>query len=84
MQTIAAGTFRAKCLEIMDEAQARREPVVITKNGKPVARIMPTEEGTDAIFGFYKGKMTVPEDVATLTIPLSDWKRPKLLSRTPA
>ncbi len=37
MQTIAPGTFKAKCLAIMDEVQAKREPVIITKNGKPAA-----------------------------------------------
>ena len=29
----------------MDEVQARREPVVITKNGKPVAKMVPVERG---------------------------------------
>ncbi len=77
MQTIAAGAFKAKCLAIMDEVQAKREPVTITKNGKPVARLVPIEEETDPIFGFYKGKITVPEDIEEIRIPLSDWKRLK-------
>jgi prevent-host-death family protein len=41
MQTITAGQFKAKCLAIMDEVQSKREPVIITKNGKPVARLEP-------------------------------------------
>jgi prevent-host-death family protein len=78
MQTIAAGTFKARCLAIMDEVQAKREPVTITKNGKPVAQLVPiVDEEKDPIFGFYAGKMTVPEDVEMITIPLEDWKRLK-------
>jgi hypothetical protein len=34
MRTMAAGRFKATCLAVMDEVQAKREPVVITKNGK--------------------------------------------------
>jgi prevent-host-death family protein len=65
MKTMAAGKFKATCLAVMDEVQAKREPVVITKNGKPVAKLVPiTGEGeTDPIFGFYKGKLEIPGDV---------------------
>ena len=77
MQTIAAGAFKAKCLAIMDEVQAKREPVTITKNGKPVARLVPVEEEKDSIFGFYKGKITIPDDVENIRIPLSDWNHLK-------
>jgi antitoxin (DNA-binding transcriptional repressor) of toxin-antitoxin stability system len=37
MRTIKASEFRARCLKLMDEVAASGEPVVITKNGKPVA-----------------------------------------------
>ena len=77
MQTIAAGAFKAKCLAIMDEVRAKREPVTITKNGKPVARLVPIEEEKDPIFGFYKGKITVPDNIEDIRVPLSDWKRLK-------
>ena len=39
MKTMAAGSFKAKCLAVMDEVQAKRETVVITKRGKPVAKL---------------------------------------------
>ncbi len=80
MQTIAAGTFRAKCLAIMDEVQAKREPVVITKNGKPVARLEPIidDDEKDPSFGFYKGRMEIVGDIES-SIPASEWKRLKYL-----
>ena len=42
-KTMAAGVFKAKCLKVMDEVQAKRISVVITKRGKPVAKIVPID-----------------------------------------
>jgi len=41
MKKMTATAFKANCLKIMDEVQASREPVVITKRGKPVVKIVP-------------------------------------------
>ena len=38
MKKMAAGSFKVHCLAVMDEVQANRETVVITKHGKPVAK----------------------------------------------
>ena len=38
---IPAGEFKAKCLQLLDEVAETREPLVITKFGKPVARLVP-------------------------------------------
>lgn len=40
-RTIPAGEFKAKCLALMDEIEATGEEVVITKRGRPVARLAP-------------------------------------------
>jgi prevent-host-death family protein len=64
MRTIAAGKFKATCLALLDEVQAKREPVRVTKNGKAVARLVPEPtEGADPIFGFYRGKLDIVGDV---------------------
>ena len=39
--TIAAGKFKAKCLKLLDEVAEKRETLVVTKHGKPVAQVMP-------------------------------------------
>jgi prevent-host-death family protein len=44
MKKIAAGTFKVHCLAVMDEVQAKREAVLITKRGKPVAKLVPAAE----------------------------------------
>ena len=58
-KTIPAGQFKVHCLAIMDEVAAKRQAVVITKRGKPVAKLVPVEKEKDDIFGFMKGKGTV-------------------------
>ncbi len=76
MQTMAAGEFKAKCLRVMDEVQAKRTAVTITKHGKPVARLVPVEE-EDSIFGFLKGKVKINGPIDVPIIPLESWKRLK-------
>ncbi len=63
MKTMPAGKFKAQCLAVMDEVQAKREPVLVTKNGKPVAKLVPVTEDPDPIFGFYKGKIEITGDI---------------------
>ena len=43
MRTVKASEFKAKCLKLMDEVAETGEPVLITKNGKPVARLTAAE-----------------------------------------
>ncbi|MBI3181625.1 MAG: type II toxin-antitoxin system Phd/YefM family antitoxin [Myxococcales bacterium] len=40
---IPAGKFKAGCLAILDEVARTKEPVVVTKRGQPVARLVPLE-----------------------------------------
>jgi len=39
--TIGAGDFKARCLPLLDAVAEHRAPLVITKRGKPVARLTP-------------------------------------------
>jgi prevent-host-death family protein len=74
MKTMAAGKFKATCLAVMDEVQAKREPVVITKNGKPVAKMVPIEskeENPLAVFRFGAGKII--GDVVSPIADVEDW-----------
>jgi len=72
-KTIPAGTFKAQCLAIMDEVQAKRQSVVITKRGRPVAKLVPVEEKKDEIFGFLKGKGKVVGDVVSPVMTPEEW-----------
>ena len=70
---IPAGVFKAKCLQIMDQVQARRETVIITKRGKPVAQLGPVEQVDDPIFGFMKGKIKINGDIVGPVLTLEEW-----------
>ena len=41
MKTIAAGKFKDVCLKTLDEVATTRTPVVITKRGRPLAKLVP-------------------------------------------
>lgn len=56
MKKMAAGDFKVHCLAIMDVVQAKRETVVITKHGKPVAKLVPVNKDTDEIYGHLGGQ----------------------------
>lgn len=43
-RTIPASQFKAKCLALLDEVARTGETLVVTKRGKPVARVVPAEE----------------------------------------
>ena len=73
MKTIPAGKFKVHCLSIMDEVQAKHQAVVITKRGKPVAKLVPVEEKKDDIFGFYRGKGKILGDIVAPAFRPEEW-----------
>jgi prevent-host-death family protein len=42
-KVMSASQFKAKCLAVLDEVAATGRPVVVTKRGKPVARVVSVE-----------------------------------------
>jgi len=64
---MSAARFKAQCLKLMDEVGARREEVVITKRGKPVAKLVPYEKMPVPIHGFLKDTLTIVGDVVAPT-----------------
>ncbi|HEX9148264.1 MAG TPA: type II toxin-antitoxin system Phd/YefM family antitoxin [Thermoanaerobaculia bacterium] len=74
MRTIPAARFKAGCLKIMDDVKARREPVLITKKGKPVARLVPVDEPAGDVFGCLAGELEISGDILSPVITPSAWK----------
>jgi prevent-host-death family protein len=73
MKMMAAGEFKVHCLSVMDEVQSKREAVVITKRGKPVAKLVPVDQAVDEIYGFLKGKGKVLGDVVSPALTAEEW-----------
>jgi len=67
---IGAGEFKATCLKLMDEVQEQHIEYVITKHGKPVAKLVSAKEAPKA-FGCLKGTVTIMRDIVTPTN--KDW-----------
>lgn len=60
-----ASEFKAKCLQLMDEVAATGESVVITKNGKPVSRLVPYVEKPKSLFGMHRQAVEIRGDVVS-------------------
>ena len=73
MKKMAAGVFKANCLAVMDEVQSKRVTVVITKHGKPVAKLVPVGLQVDDIFGFLCGKITITGDIVSPALTRREW-----------
>jgi prevent-host-death family protein len=74
MRTIAAGQFKAQCLRIMDEVNSSREPVLITKKGRAVAKLVPADGRAKDIFGCMKDRIEIVGDVMAPLVPPEDWE----------
>jgi prevent-host-death family protein len=60
---LPAGEFKATCLKVLDEVQHQRKQVVITKRGKPVAKLVPMEENPESFIGSMQGTMEIVGDI---------------------
>jgi prevent-host-death family protein len=68
-RTMPAGRFKAHCLRLLDEVAQRRTPLVITKRGKPVAKLVPIDEKPVDLYGRMAGTVEVIGDIVA---PLDD------------
>ena len=64
---IAAGDFKARCLELMEQVRERHMEIVITKRGKPVAKLVPFEKKPPELFGCLRGTVTYRGDIVAPT-----------------
>ena len=71
MKKIAAGEFKARCLSLMEAVRSTREPIVITKRGKPVAKLVPVESKKDDWIGRLDGEFRVVGDIES---PIDEWE----------
>ncbi len=61
MKTIAAAKFKQQCLAILDRVGP--DGLMITKHGKPVAKVMPISTDSAELIGSLKGKLLIRGDV---------------------
>ena len=61
--SIPAATFKAECLKLMDQVEKTRQPIIITKHGRPVAQLAPVEADPRSLFGYMKNTVKIDGDV---------------------
>ncbi len=61
MKEIAAAKFKEQCLSILDEVD--EEGIVITKRGRPVAKLIPIRAESAALIGALKDKVKIKGDI---------------------
>jgi prevent-host-death family protein len=82
MWTMRAGEFKARCLRVMEEVRKYRVPVVITKKGRPVAKLVPPDGPAADVFGCMAGTARIIGDVEAPVLPAAAWQA--LGGRAPA
>ena len=64
---IAAGQFKAQCLKLMDDVARRRHEIIVTKRGKPVARLVPVNAKSERVatgpWGWLEGSVEMLDDL---------------------
>jgi prevent-host-death family protein len=70
---ISVSEFKAKCLALFDEVAATGETIVITKRGKPIARIQPMEE-PPSLIGSVKILVSEEEFIAPFADDWAEWE----------
>ena len=63
MKSMPAGEFKARCLRVMEEVKKYRVPVVITKKGRAVAKLVPHDAPPTDVFGCMAGTAKIIGDV---------------------
>ncbi|MGA7521484.1 MAG: type II toxin-antitoxin system prevent-host-death family antitoxin [Acidobacteriaceae bacterium] len=79
MKTMAAGAFKTHCLSVLNEVHERGEPVLVTKRGKPLARVVPVaQQEPKSALGSMKGRFEIVGNIMEPTMSDEDvtqWKR---------
>jgi prevent-host-death family protein len=64
LASVGAGDFKARCLKRLDGVAETREPLIITKHGKPVAKLVPMPLDTE-LFGALAGSVRQEGDIVS-------------------
>jgi prevent-host-death family protein len=74
MHEIAISEFKAKCLAILENVEKTKQPIRITRHGKPVAEVIPSKSVMDraAWIGSMKDSIQILGDIVSPVIDLDE------------
>jgi prevent-host-death family protein len=71
-RAIPAAVFKARCLKLIDEVAERRIEIMVTRRGKPLAKLVPIGDGAPSLFGALRGTVTIRGDI--ISPPENEWE----------
>lgn len=76
MQEVAISEFKAKCLALLEQVRATKQPIRITRFGKPVAEVTPANVVMDREewFGSMKNTMRITGDIVSPANDEDEWE----------
>jgi prevent-host-death family protein len=60
---VPAAELKVRCLKLMDQVRSTRRPILITKRGKPVAKLIPFGTDSGDLIGRLRGKLRIRGDI---------------------
>jgi prevent-host-death family protein len=67
MKTLGAGEFKSKCLALLDEVERTGQSLIVTKRGRPVARLAPVRRRDDGRIASLRGSVVFQDDLVSPT-----------------
>ena len=61
MKSVSAARFKEQCLALLD--QVGPDGIIITKHGKPIAKLIPVHMDTANLIGSFKGKIKIKGNI---------------------
>ena len=74
MKKMPAGEFKARCLAVMENVNKTREPVLITKRGRPIAKLVPAEKPGQDFIGRLEGRVRITGDIESPIEAAEAWE----------
>jgi prevent-host-death family protein len=75
IKEVAISEFKAKCLALLDEVEKTKQPLRVTRHGKPIAEVMPPTPVNNANWiGSMKDTMQIFGDIVSPASDPEDWE----------
>ena len=76
MQEVAISEFKAKCLALLEQVRKTKQPIRITRRGKPVAEVVPPTAVMDrqAWFDSMKDTFEILGDIVSPAVDEDEWE----------
>jgi len=75
-ETVTISTFKATCLRLLDDVNKTGKPLLVTRNGEPIALVSPPPPPlkTDLWIGAMRDRITITGDVVSPASDETEWE----------